>query len=81
MSSAAPASAKTFTGFKVSNAAYANGLFHTAIVRDLKLAACGYEVLPRDPLSFTPFPDGRSLKKAASAGSPAQERIAVRQPV
>jgi phytoene dehydrogenase-like protein len=38
-----------------------NSLFHTAIVRDLKLASYGYEVLARDPSSFTPFPDGRSL--------------------
>ena len=52
---------ETFPGYKVSTAAYVNSLFHTAIVRDLKLAAYGYEVLPRDPSSFTPFPDGRSL--------------------
>src|SRR5919198_1511632 len=52
---------ETFPGFKVSTAAYVNSLFHTAIVRDLKLAAYGYEVLVRDPSSFTPFPDGRSL--------------------
>src|SRR5438067_1585504 len=52
---------ETFPGFKGSTAAYVNSLFHTAIVRDLKLAAYGYEVLPRSPPSFTPFPDGRSL--------------------
>jgi phytoene dehydrogenase-like protein len=52
---------ETFPGFKVSTAAYVNSLFHTAIVRDLKLADYGYAVLPRDPSSFTPFPDGRSL--------------------
>jgi phytoene dehydrogenase-like protein len=52
---------ETFPGFKVSTAAYVNSLFHTSIVRDLKLASHGYEVLARDPSSFTPFPDGRSL--------------------
>src|SRR5215212_2659037 len=52
---------ETFPGFKVSTAAYVNSLFHTAIVRDLKLAAYGYEVLARDPSSFTPLPDERSL--------------------
>src|SRR5215211_7017165 len=52
---------ETFPGFKVSTAAYVNSLFHTAIVRDLNLAAHGYEVLARDPSSFTPLPDGRSL--------------------
>ena len=31
------------------------------IVRDLELARHGYQLLPRNPSSFTPFPDGRSL--------------------
>src|SRR5881227_594073 len=52
---------ETFPGFKVSTASYVNSLFHTAIVRDLNLTSYGYEVLPRNPSSFTPFPDGRSL--------------------
>src|ERR671924_188200 len=52
---------ETFPGFKVSTAAYVNSLFHKAIVRDLGLAGHGYQVLARDPSSFTPFPDGRSL--------------------
>ncbi len=52
---------ETFPGFKVSTAAYVNSLFHKAIVRDLKLAGYGYQVLARDPASFTPFADGRSL--------------------
>jgi phytoene dehydrogenase-like protein len=52
---------ETFPGFKVSTAAYVNSLFHKAIVRDLRLDGYGYRVLARDPSSFTPFPDGRSL--------------------
>ncbi len=52
---------ETFPGYKVSTASYVNSLFHTQIVRDLNLERYGYEVLPRDPSSFTPFPDGRSL--------------------
>ncbi len=52
---------ETFPGFKVSTAAYVNSLFHKAIVRDLELARHGYQVLARDPSSFTPLPDGRSL--------------------
>jgi phytoene dehydrogenase-like protein len=55
---------ETFPGFKVSTAAYVNSLFHTQIVRDLGLERYGYEVLPRNPSSFTPFPDGRSLTMA-----------------
>jgi phytoene dehydrogenase-like protein len=58
---------ETFPGFKVSTAAYVNSLFHTAIVRDLKLAAYGYEVLARDPSSFTPLPNGRSLMMGPDA--------------
>jgi phytoene dehydrogenase-like protein len=52
---------ETFPGFKVSTAAYVNSLFHPPIVRDLKLASYGYEVLARNPSSFTPLPDERSL--------------------
>jgi phytoene dehydrogenase-like protein len=50
-----------FPGFKVSTAAYVNSLFRKEIIRDLKLASHGFEVLERNPSSFTPFPDGRSL--------------------
>jgi phytoene dehydrogenase-like protein len=52
---------ETFPGFRVSTAAYVNSLFHKGIVRDLGLAGHGFQVLARDPSSFTPFPDGRSL--------------------
>src|SRR5438128_3223496 len=52
---------ETFPGFKVSTAAYVNSLFRKEIVRDLRLAEYGFEVLERNPSSFTPFPDGRHL--------------------
>src|SRR4029453_15365013 len=52
---------EVFAGFQASTAAYVNSLFPKAIGADLKLAAYGYEVLVRDPSSFTPLPDGRSL--------------------
>src|SRR5687768_7293914 len=58
---------ETFPGFKVSTAAYVNSLFHKDIVRDLRLADHGYQVLARNPSSFTPFPDGRSLMMGADA--------------
>jgi phytoene dehydrogenase-like protein len=51
----------TWPGYRVSTAAYVVSLFRPEIVRDLELARHGYQVLPRDPSSFTPFPDGRSL--------------------
>ena len=52
---------ETFPGFKVSTAAYVNSLFRKEIVRDLRLADYGFAVMERNPSSFTPFPDGRSL--------------------
>ncbi len=52
---------EVFPGFKGSTAAYVNSLFRKEITRDLKLADYGFAVLERNPSSFTPFPDGRSL--------------------
>src|SRR5215472_1810007 len=52
---------ETFPGFKVSTAAYVNSLFRKEIIRDLRLADYGFAVLERNPSSFSPFPDGRSL--------------------
>lgn len=59
---------ETFPGFKVSTAAYVNSLFRKEIVRDLRLAEYGFQVLPRDPSSFTPYPDGRSLMLGPDPG-------------
>lgn len=52
---------ETVPGFKVSTAAYVTSLFRPEIVRDLRLREHGFEVLARDPSSFTPLPDGRAL--------------------
>src|SRR5207247_1077345 len=49
-------------GFKVSTASYVNSLLRPEIIRDLELARHGFELLPRSPSSFTPFPDGRFRK-------------------
>ncbi|MFO0825879.1 MAG: NAD(P)/FAD-dependent oxidoreductase [Gemmataceae bacterium] len=48
-------------GFKVSTASYVNSLLRPEIIRDLDLKKHGFEMLPRSPSSFTPFPDGRYL--------------------
>src|SRR5947207_1433706 len=48
-------------GFKVSTAAYVNSLLRPEIIRDLDLKKYGFEMLPRSPSSFTPYPDGRYL--------------------
>jgi phytoene dehydrogenase-like protein len=52
---------ETWPGFKVSTAAYVNSLFRPEIIRDLDLKRHGFAMLPRNPSSFTPFPDGRYL--------------------
>ena len=52
---------RLWPGYKVSTAAYVNSLLRPEIIRDLELKRHGFEMLPRSPSSFTPFPDGRSL--------------------
>src|SRR3954452_20748222 len=52
---------EVWPGYKVSTAAYVNSLLRPEIIRDLELHRHGFEMLPRSPSSFTPFPDGRSL--------------------
>src|SRR3974390_1284999 len=52
---------EVWPGFKVSAAAYVNSLLRPEIIRDLELKQHGLEILPRNPSSFTPFPDGRYL--------------------
>src|SRR3954471_18925875 len=48
-------------GFKVSVASYVISLFRPEIIRALRLAEYGLKILPRNPSSFTPLLDGRSL--------------------
>jgi phytoene dehydrogenase-like protein len=52
---------EVFPGYRVSTAAYLCSLLAPRVIADLELERFGYEVLPKDPASFTPFPDGRSL--------------------
>ena len=52
---------EVFPGCKVSTAAYVNSLLRPEVIRDLELKKHGFRMLPRNPSSFTPFPDGRSL--------------------
>lgn len=52
---------EVFPGYKVSTAAYVCSLLRPEIIRDLKLRENGFEVLTRDPSSFSPFLDNRYL--------------------
>lgn len=48
-------------GYTVSLASYVCSLLDPQIVADLDLVAHGYSAYRKDPASFTPLPDGRSL--------------------
>ena len=48
-------------GFKFSRLSYVNSLFRPQIIKDLRLKEFGLKMLPRNPSSFTPFPDGQFL--------------------
>src|SRR5437660_12888040 len=62
-----------FPGFKVSTAAYVNSLFRPQIIRDLRLHDYGFAMLERNPASFSPFPDNRSLILGADPASDRKE--------
>ena len=55
------ASESLWPGYRVSTAAYVISLLLPEIIRDLRLRQYGFRILPRDPSSFTPLLDGRSL--------------------
>ena len=57
-----------FPGFKFSRAAYVNSLLRPKIIDELELRRHGLEFLPRNPSSFTPLLDGRSLLLGPDAG-------------
>lgn len=63
---AASTDTTTFPGYKISTASYLNSLFLPEIIHDLALEHFGYEMLPRNPSSFTPLPDS---KKSLLMGS------------
>lgn len=48
-------------GYRASTASYLISLLLPEVERELELARHGYKVLPRNPSSFTPLEDGRSL--------------------
>ncbi len=52
---------EVWPGYKVSTASYVNSLFRPEIIRELELKKHGFEMLPRSPSSFSPFPDNRYL--------------------
>ena len=57
----AAVSETVWPGWTVSAAAYVCSLLHPAIIDDLDLRAHGYHAYPKEPASFTPLADSRSL--------------------
>jgi phytoene dehydrogenase-like protein len=66
----------TWPGYTVSVAAYVCSLLDPQIVADLDLGAHGYHAYRKDPASFTPLPDGRSLLLGRDDGANARELAA-----
>jgi phytoene dehydrogenase-like protein len=60
-------------GWTVSSASYVCSLLHPAIIADLDLPARGYHAYAKDPSSFTPLLDGRSLLLGRDADANAAE--------
>ena len=60
-------------GYRVSTAAYVISLLQMDIVRDLRLKQYGLNILARNPSSFTPLLEGRSLLLGTDSAANQQE--------
>jgi phytoene dehydrogenase-like protein len=60
-------------GYTVSIAAYVCSLLDPQIIADLELSRFGYAAYRKDPASFTPLADGRSLLLGADEAANARE--------
>lgn len=69
----AAVSEAVWPGWTVSTASYVCSLLHPSVVADLKLKSYGYEAYAKDPSSFAPLPDGRSLLLGRDAATNARE--------
>ena len=65
--------APVWPGYRVSVASYVCSLLDPQIVADLDLRAHGYDAYRKDPSSFTPLLDGRSLLLGSDDASNARE--------
>ncbi|MBV8424693.1 MAG: NAD(P)/FAD-dependent oxidoreductase, partial [Candidatus Eremiobacteraeota bacterium] len=60
---------ETWPGYKVSTASYVCSLFDPKIVRQLTLGQYGFLAYRKEPASFTPLLDGRSLLLGSDAAA------------
>ncbi len=63
----------TWPGYTVSVAAYVCSLLDPQVIAELDLAAFGYDAYRKDPASFTPLADGRSLLLGSDEQANARE--------
>ena len=66
-------SEELFPGYRVSSCADGSGYLLPEVVRDLKLESHGLEILPSDPVVWSPQPDGRHLTLWRDVARTAQE--------
>jgi len=52
---------EVFPGYKVSTTSYVCSLMRPEIIQDLELKRFGYEIIERNPSSFSPYPGNRYL--------------------
>jgi phytoene dehydrogenase-like protein len=52
---------EAFPGYKVSTTSYLCSLLLERVIKDLECERFGYQVYPKNPAFFSPFPDGRYL--------------------
>ncbi|HTX02185.1 MAG TPA: NAD(P)/FAD-dependent oxidoreductase [Candidatus Acidoferrales bacterium] len=64
---------ETWPGFTVSTASYVCSLFDPVIVRELELEKHGFSAYRKEPASFTPLLDGRSLLLGSDGAANAEE--------
>ncbi len=62
-----------FPGYKVSTTSYLCSLLQEKVIKDLELEKFGYQVFPKDPAFFSPFPDGRYLIMWSDAAKTCEE--------
>jgi phytoene dehydrogenase-like protein len=69
----AAVSEEVWPGWTVSTASYVCSLLHPGVVSDLRLREHGYDAYRKEPASFTPLPDGRSLLLGSDGAANARE--------
>ena len=69
----AAVSEPTWPGYRVSTGSYVCSLLDPQVIEDLELRSHGYDAYSKDPWSFTPLLDGRSLMLGRDGGSNERE--------